>query len=75
MMTNEQKELAKKYAKEEHERAKTHPKFEKMKSEMGRKQAIVTALNDLNNKQYKEPSFNTGREEAVVYEHKRNGRG
>ena len=38
MMTNEQKELAKKYAKEEHERAKTHPKFEKMKSEMGRKQ-------------------------------------
>lgn len=75
MISNELKEIAKKYAKEEHERAKTHPKFEKMKSEMGRKQAIITALNDLNNKQYKEPSFNTGREEAVVYEHKRNGRG
>jgi len=74
MMTNEQKELAKKYAKEEHERAKTHPKFEKMKSEMGRKQAIETALSDLNNKQYKEPSYNTGKTEGVSYEHKRNGR-
>ena len=74
MMTNEQKELAKKYAKEQHEKAKTHPKFEKMKSEMGRKQAIDAALNDLNNKQYKEPNFNTGTKEAVFYEHKRNGR-
>ena len=52
MSIEKQKELAKKYAKEEHERAKTHPKFEKMKSEMGRKQAIETALSDLNNKQY-----------------------
>jgi len=73
MMTDEQKELAKKYAKEQHEKAKTHPKFEKMKSEMGRKQAIETALSDLNNKQYKE-NFNTGSKEQVVYEHKRNGR-
>ena len=75
MMTNEQKELAKKYAKEQYEKAKTHPKWEKLKSEEGRKGAIAAALNDLNKKAYKEPSFNTGRQEAVVYEHKRNGRG
>ena len=74
MMTNELKELAKKYAKEQHERAKTHPKFEKMKSELGRKGAIELALNDLNEKQYKEPSYNTGKTEGVSYEHKRNGR-
>jgi hypothetical protein len=45
------KELAKKYNKEQYEKAKTHPKFEKLKSEVGRKQAIDVALNDLNNKQ------------------------
>jgi hypothetical protein len=74
MMTNELKELAKKYAKEQHERAKTHPKFEKMKSELGRKGAIELALNDLNEKQYKEPSYNTGKTEGVSYEHQRSGR-
>ena len=47
------KYIAKKYAKEQHERAKTHPKFEQMKSEVGRKEAIAAALNYLNNKQYK----------------------
>jgi hypothetical protein len=45
------KELAKKYNKEQHERAKTHPKFEAMKAQVGKKQAIDAALNDLNNKQ------------------------
>jgi hypothetical protein len=45
------KELAKKYNKEQHERAMTHPKFEKLKAEVGKKQAIDVALNDLNNKQ------------------------
>lgn len=45
------KELAKKYQKEQYERAQTHPKFEQLKSTLGRKQAIDTALNDLNNKQ------------------------
>ena len=42
------KELAKKYNKEQHEKAKTHPKFEHLKSELGKKQAIDTALHDLN---------------------------
>jgi hypothetical protein len=45
------KEMAKKYNKEQYQRAQTHPKFEKLKAEIGRKQAIETALNDLNNKQ------------------------
>ena len=47
------KELAKKYNKEQHERAKTHPEFERLKSMMGKKQAVDTALHDLNEKQYK----------------------
>jgi len=42
------KELAKKYNKEQYEKAKIHPKFEHLKSELGKKQAINTALNDLN---------------------------
>jgi len=42
------KELAKKYNKEQHEKAKTHPKFEHLKSIMGKKQAVETALHDLN---------------------------
>ena len=45
-----------------------------MKSEVGRKEAIAAALNDLNNKQYKEPSYNTGKTEGVSYEHQRSGR-
>jgi hypothetical protein len=45
------RELAKKYNKEQHERALTHPKFEKLKAELGKKQAVDVALNDLNNKQ------------------------
>jgi hypothetical protein len=42
------KELAKKYNKEQHEKAKNHPKFEHLKSVLGKKQAVETALHDLN---------------------------
>jgi len=45
------KELAKKYNKEQHERAKTHPKYQSLKAELGKKQAMEVALNDLNEKQ------------------------
>ena len=36
---------------EQHEKAKTHPKYEKLKSEIGKRQAIEVVLQDMNNKQ------------------------
>jgi len=42
------KELAKKYNKELHEKAKTHPKYESLRSVVGKKQAMDTVLNDFN---------------------------
>jgi len=42
------KELAKKYNKELHEKAKTHPKYESLRKEVGKKQAMDVVLNDIN---------------------------
>jgi ABC-type phosphate transport system substrate-binding protein len=42
------KELAKKYNKELHEKAKTHPRYESLRSVVGKKQAMDTVLNDIN---------------------------
>jgi len=42
------KELSKKYNKELHEKAKTHPKYESLRSVVGKKQAMDTVLNDMN---------------------------
>lgn len=36
---------------EQHERAKSHPKYEKLKSEIGKRQAMDVVLQDMNNKQ------------------------
>ena len=42
------KERAKKMDDEQHERAKKHPKYEKLKAEVGKRQAINAILHELN---------------------------
>ena len=46
-----QKESAKKMANEHHERAKSHPKYEKLKASLGKKGAIDAILKEMNEKQ------------------------
>jgi len=45
------KELAKKYNKEQHERVKSHPKYESLKSALGRQGALDAISKEMNEKQ------------------------
>jgi len=45
------KEMAKKYNKEHDERVKAHPKYESLKTALGKRGAADAILHELNNKQ------------------------